>query len=296
MDIGILILIVFILAPLLEKLLGVGRPKNGQPQGRAPSGRRLPGQRGGQHMPGEPAQGEQPGSGWPGDEPERPFRSIPSADAEQDEAAAGMLPDDLWEILTGERRTPTPEQPARPGQASGQSSPRPAGPAPVATPRPRTAERRPTEAQSRESRHADRPPATHRERPAATQRDRPAATQRDRPPAPLRGRRLPEVTMRRAPSDSGLTRAPSRRPASAADDLVRDVQVHEAPLVVSYDTQSLDADERQARFYERRARLADAPTVLRVVRSTEYTFHGPDDLRRAIVMAEILGKPKALEE
>jgi hypothetical protein len=76
-DFGILLLILFILAPLLEKLLKAGRPK--EPPVEQGPGQQLPQQRQ-RALPGD--------QGAPAD----------------DEAAAGVLPDDLWEILTGERR------------------------------------------------------------------------------------------------------------------------------------------------------------------------------------------------
>jgi hypothetical protein len=98
LDFGLLLIIVFILAPLLEKLLGAGRQRPGQqppvpPGGRPQQGRVPPSQR----------------SRVPADD-DTPFRSVP-ASHDDDESAASVLPDDLWEILTGERRAPRQDAP-----------------------------------------------------------------------------------------------------------------------------------------------------------------------------------------
>lgn len=85
----------------------------------------LIGGRKGQGGAGGPARGRRPGAGIPapspgrsGPRPDTPgdggavvARPTATADdaGEEDRSAAAMIPDDLWEILTGERRTPEPE-------------------------------------------------------------------------------------------------------------------------------------------------------------------------------------------
>jgi hypothetical protein len=288
-DIGILLIIVFILAPLLERLLKLGRPKEPPQEGGAPQ--RAPRTRRPRDLPDEAE--------------DRPFRSIPSADAEPDmTSAADMLPDDLWEILTGERRQPRPPpeptrsqtgietapagtrtgldpwragsgtgvEPRR-GPADGQSGP--AAPAPAS----RTADRRRDEAAARQRAE----PRTLPERGR-------------RPPTPPRERRLPEVTMRRDPADTGIRRPPARTPTSPPDDYIREIPLRAPSAAVSQAAPSLDPEVRRARFEARRALMPDAPMVLRPERSTEYAFRGFADVRRALVMAEILGRPRGLED
>jgi hypothetical protein len=245
LDFGILILIIFILAPLLDKLLKAGRPPQEPP----------PGQR--QRMP--PGQRRQaPGH--------RPARPAPTGAADPDESAAGVLPDDLWEILTGERRAPPQQQPQR------------------------------TEWEEIEAREAPAPmegPRKARELPAP--RHVPDRTPVARP-APVRERRLPPVDIRRRGSSAGAARPRSAGPPpSAADDLVRRVKVHRPPEVVSLETAIEDPELRRARFQERLAEMS-APALGGGPRGAhEYAFRTAGDLRRAIIMAEILGRPKGLE-
>jgi hypothetical protein len=278
-DYGLLILILFLLAPLLERLLGLGRPKQGPPgEGEQPGaeqrGQRLPDQR---RVPAD-------------DQEERPFRSIPSADAQEEQSAATMLPDDLWEVLTGEKRAPAPRR----------DLPTEAVPAEPAAPRRETATTA-APSQSAPSRAADRArrEAESRERDRLRNRERypGSARTRERAPAPSRERSLERVSMR-SPQQDKLAEPRQRAapPRSAADDLVRREHVHEQPVVVPFGTPPMDADERQAKFYERRSRMSAAAEVERVARSSEYTFTGPADIRRSFVMAQILGKPKAFEE
>jgi hypothetical protein len=89
MDPAILLIIVFIVAPLIERLLKAGKGAE-QPPEQGPQ-QRMPQQR-----PSQP---------FPNRETQQAQRRQESASAE-DDAAAAMLPDDLWEILTGERRPP----------------------------------------------------------------------------------------------------------------------------------------------------------------------------------------------
>lgn len=87
MDPELIFILIFILAPLIERLLNAGKKKKTPqpPQQRLPESYR--------------------------DEEERP-RVLVARREEQ--SAAEMLPDDLWEILTGERRAPRAPVPAPP--------------------------------------------------------------------------------------------------------------------------------------------------------------------------------------
>jgi hypothetical protein len=255
-DIGILLLIVFVLAPLLERLLAAGRPKAPPEQG--PPQRR-------------PRRGQAPQ-----EIEDQPFRSIPPADADADEeSAAAMLPDDLWEILTGEKRQPS--RPAPPPEPV-------AGVPPEAAPRevvvPRPLDRRPVAARSAERPRRAEPPA-----PAG-----------GRPSTPTRARRLPEVGMRRDPADTRMRPASPRRLDPPPDDFVRKIPAREAPAIVVFDEATLDPERRRAEFKARRALLEEAPTFARRQRRDDLTLSTREDLRRAIIMAEILGPPRGLQD
>jgi hypothetical protein len=252
MDFGILLLILFILAPLLEKLLRAGRP---QP----------PPQEQQQQRPGQPGPQARP----------QPRTEV------EEESAAGMLPDDLWEILTGERR-PTARQAPREPDLTYDEPVRTQPPAPAPAPPPRRAEAR-LPAQSR--------PMPDRSRGASErQRRLPRVEQRRLPE--IDDRRLPEVEIRRpGPTVRQRSAGP---PPSAADELVRRPTVHRAPAVVSLETPIEDGETRRARFHERLAATAQPRTGIPVPQSA-WAFASADEVRRAIVMAEILGPPKGLE-
>jgi hypothetical protein len=246
-DFGILLLILFILAPLLEKLLKAGRPKE-PPVGQDPqqqAGQRLPQQR--QSLPGD----------------ER--MSVETAD---DEPAAGVLPDDLWEILTGERRPKPPPRPATPAE------PRPAPPA----------ERRP-------------PPVRERE-PVGRQLPERSAGRPARTEPVVRDRRLPRVEMGgQRPAPGGMVRRErsSGPPPSDADRLVRKVRVHEAPAIVSLEAPIEEGEIRRARFQKRLAGMSAPARVTSGADPKVMLFGSNEDLRRAIIVSEVLGKPRGLE-
>jgi hypothetical protein len=259
-DFGILLLILFILAPLLEKLFKAGRPPQEPPeQQQRPPGQRLPREQRG------------PMAG-------------PRAEAEE-ESAAGVLPDDLWAILTGERQAPPAGPPAerRPDRPPVETRPRP-----------------PVEVRPRPAPRAERPPARPQGRREGTEPIR----QRERDPVALRRsqeaareRRLPSVDLRKTAGDAPLRRERSSGPPpSAADDLVRRQHVHEAPAVVSLEAPIEDSDARYARFQKRLAGMSAPATINRTPDQHSTFFASDEDLRRGIIMAEILGKPKGLQQ
>lgn len=89
----LLMFLFFVLAPILEGL----KRKNKPPSPPREQQRRVPPRQPQRQLPAEPSRTEEVGS-----------RS-------REESAAGMVPDDLWEILTGQKRPPvltTPPQPA----------------------------------------------------------------------------------------------------------------------------------------------------------------------------------------
>jgi hypothetical protein len=294
LDIGLLLIIAFIVLPLVERLIASGRKGQDDQQTPMPPGQQRPGGQG--RMPTQPRR-------LPPDEEEQtPFRSVPASHGE-DESAASVLPDDLWEILTGERRPPahqpTPQQP----------TPRPTG-------RVESAERPPIDAEP--PRPIDRPappPIDRRPADVAHRRER-AQTQRPPRDTTPRGRERPPVVLRdRAPRERDPERMRASRPASSADKYVRPEHVRAERVehvraervehvraervVTSHDDNILGKEERRDRFHERLDRSAAAAAAARAAAGPEphvYRFTDEADLRRAIVMAEVLGPPKALQD
>jgi hypothetical protein len=281
LDFGLLLIILFIVAPLLERLLKAGQqpPEQGGPQ--------VP------RRPGQPLPRQQPRRMPTADgEEELPFRSVPAGHERDEEAAAGMLPDDLWEILTGEKRPQPPrEAPAEP--------PRPA-PAPTAQVPP-PLQREPDVAQRREIARLEQKRREEEERVAElrrgdqrrAERQHERDTMRNRPAAAPRDRTLPTVNVR----DRNLRERPRSAgpPPGAADRYVRPVPVRTAPIVVSYDQNILGDEERHDQFHARLDRDAAAAAAARQPDPRVFDFDDPTKLRRAIVMAEVLGRPKGLD-
>lgn len=218
MDPAILLIIVFIVAPLIERLLKAGKNAQQQP----PQQRPLPPQ---SPRPLPRQQQQQPR--------EQSSETPVAVGRREQESAADMLPDDLWEILTGQKRMP--ESP------------------------PRTPE--PEEAYSAE---AD-----------VEWEEVDAEEIVDEPPPPARWRSA-ELDL---PTPS---------------DFSRPVPAREAPVVVSMEKLQFDPAKRHARFHE----MLESTAVSRPGdgrRAKVYRFTGAEDVRRAIVLREILGPPKGLE-
>ena len=223
MDPALLLIIVFIVAPLIERLLKAGKgaqqPPEPGPQQRIPPQQRVP---------------------QPRPQPRLPQQRQESA-GRSDDAAADMLPDDLWEILTGERRTPR-------------------APAPVPEVEPEDIdERYPVEAYPDE--------ALSLEEAALEQPSE-------------RG------WMSRLPDDTAVVVSP--------EAYERPLPVRDLPRVVSMEALEFDTEKRHDRFHQRLETLKPAAVVRRPAPSL-YRFTSDEDVRRAIVMSEILGPPKGLE-
>lgn len=214
MDPSLLLILIFIFAPLIERLLRSGRkppePPPGQQRPPMPAPRsRLPQQ--------------------PAPRAEEPPPRVVIARREEEEPAATMLPDDLWEILTGERRSP---------------------PAPVPTPQ--------------------WDPEVADEEVDAFERD----VSREEEYALARREEAPIVT--------------------AEEAYVRPLPQHEPPTIVSLETVDIDDRLRHRQFHERMSNIAPAARV-HLSAPSRHLMPSGEDLRRAIIMAEILGPPKGLE-
>lgn len=226
----LLFFIIFIVGPVLEKVLKGGkrppqRPLPGQPP--APGPRSLPGQRP-QPLPRAQV-------------PESANAPAPS----RAENSVDVLPADLWEMLTGQR--PAPGGPVATGPA-------PRAPEPV--------RREPVEAEPFEAELEE--------------------LEVSRPVPPPRDERT-EV--------EGLMRRREREMIEA-----RSVR-HEAPTVVSLEASLLPEPRRHQAFHQRIE--AAAALQMDVTKSDLPAFRidalGRSELRRAVLLKEILGPPKGLE-
>ena len=74
----------------------------------------------------------------------------------------------------------------------------------------------------------------------------------------------------------------------------RPIPEREAPQVVSLEQLSFDSEKRHDKFHKRLETLKPAAKVRRPAPSL-YRVTNDEDVRRAIVMSEILGPPKALQ-
>ncbi|MBR9988444.1 MAG: hypothetical protein KFH98_01750 [Gemmatimonadetes bacterium] len=223
----ILLVIVFIVAPLIERLLKAGKGAE-QPPATRPGqmpGQRMPQQRVPERMPG---QREPAGSRLPPDE----------------DAAADMLPDDLWEILTGERRPPR-------------------------RPEPQEEEPEPLAGEYAADRYAveDYPDDDESlEEMAAHERQSPGEWMSEPPPEPV---------------------------VVVPDPYVRPLPKREVPRVVSLEDLDIDDEKRHEQFHDRLDTLG-RPARVRRKAPNAYRFTSDDDLRKAIIMSEVLGTPKGL--
>ena len=194
-------------------------------------------------------------------------RSEPMPDEEEVGSAAEMLPDDLWAILTGETRPsrePPPPLEHRPSPRETTTPQRPNTPERAPRPRPQRPERRPF-------------PNAPRPRPAPE-------------PVSVEAAADEEVLARTPPAPERFERV-----EYAPQDYVRPIPEHAPPVIVSMETMP-DSDEiRHTRFHDRVARLAAPATVQRGPERQLVGLHDREQLRRAIILTEVLGTPKGLQ-
>jgi len=206
-DLGAFLLFIFVLLRILSGLRGGGQQTRPRQPGRAGGG---------------PQASQRP-----------PARSAPAADAEPQTAApasaADMIPDELWEILTGERRRPAPVS----------------APAPVPVP----AEPEPLEWS-------------------------PAPEGADRDEEEWEEEWAPELPPSRAP-----------RP---------EVSLEVEPVIRSLEEVELSTEARHAAFHAKVAAPA-MPAWRPRRRPIRLKLGDRDEMRRMMILREVLGPPKALE-
>jgi len=234
-----LLIIVIFVAPLIERIFKGARGQQQQQQGRPPQ-RPLP----------RSAQQRLPDG--------TTDASTESAEPASTRDASDIIPGELWEILTGQKR-PQPQPEERPP---------PPPPAPPA--------RKPLPAARRHT------PAPRRPLPAPLEDD-------EAGPWPPRRRTV---------------EAQSREDAAAADLMRKRERALEKarrfepspPVIVSLETEPLPEPHRHTAFHDKLDRLSAAPRGRpRPIAMLEFDPSDRAALQRAIILHEVLGKPKGLE-
>ncbi|CAN5715485.1 hypothetical protein BH23GEM10_BH23GEM10_10380 [soil metagenome] len=245
MDPAILIILLFVLAPLIERVLKAGKPPQEPPdQQPRPQPRQQPRQ--------IPGQRTRPPAGQA---PRGPASRPTQYEDDDDDLAAGMLPDDLWEILTGERRAPA--EPQRSQQ-------------PHRQPQPRTLPQ-PT---SQDYDTVDGPPASFEDDVEHSFETEYASFETD---------------------DADFEGETYTAEPVEIEPYVHEPPVREAPKVVSLEKMSFDAERRHDRFHERLDSLPPAASIRSRRPTRASGLLDIDDLRQAIIMNEVLGPPKGLQ-
>lgn len=233
-DLFPILVVLFLLAPFLEKLLKAGRQAGQPPQ--PPQQRRT-----------RPAERQRLPDG-------RTTTTSQPAEAQEARDASDLLPAELWEILTGQKRQerqPQPESQERPELEAERR------PAPVKTGRKTMAERR----AEVERKRAQRMAAKRGE----------AASDEDTAVADLMRRRDREQAIRRSYD-------------------------HTAPKIVSLETEPASEQVRHAAFHEKLDRLPRAPRRRQTAtRSLDLDIADTASLQRAMLIQEVLGRPKGLD-
>jgi hypothetical protein len=257
----LLFVIIFLVAPLIERLLK-GNKQQPPPRSRPRPQQSTPPQR---------------------PRPELQRREPTAAEPEGTEpSAADMVPDDLWAILTGEQRSrpsappqqdlplPPPEQPRREPTPS-------TSPSPARVPTTKRTTRRPAEPRPRP--HEARP--VPEERPPVIRRPAPAGYD-------MRGELPPD-------EEAGMREAPPPE-AAPVEGYVRELPRHAPPEIVSLEELVIDDEKRHETFQQRLAALPKAAGVRRIRRhELALRFRASDELRRAVIMSEVLGPPRGLD-
>jgi hypothetical protein len=161
----------------------------------------------------------------------------------------------------GKQQPPPPQQRPRPQQRMPQQRPRPE----VQRPEPTTSERQGPE---------PRPPVV-------TKRPAPAGYD-------MRGELPPdeEATIREAPPPEAVP----------VEGYIREIPRHAPPEIVSLEELVIDDEKRHEAFHARLASLRGSAAA-RQPKRHELTqrFRASGELRRAIIMSEVLGRPKGLD-
>lgn len=234
----VLVVLFLIVAPILEKLFKAGR-QAGQPPQHPPQRRTRPVER--QRLPDG-----------------RTMTTSRPAEEQEARDASDLLPAELWEILTGQKRQPRPEQP----------DPEPERPDP-----------------HRQERELPAPQVTLKRQSLAERR---AEVERKRAErmAARRGERVYD-------EEAAAADVMRRREQSQATRRLYD---HSAPQVVSLEVEPPPEPVRHAAFHEKLNRLAKTtPRRQPVSGGLDLDLDDQASLQRAILLQEVLGRPKGLD-
>jgi hypothetical protein len=210
----LLLFVIFILAPLIEQLRKRGQPPPPPPPTRRP-------------LPQRPEQRSE----------------TEEVSSQRAEPASTMIPDELWQILTGEQRVPELPQPQQPPPQSQQ--PAPAKPSWDVSYVPPEAE------EDEESRVGETLNAQ------------------------VERMRREEVALQQS----------RRRPVAAT--------LEEVPVIVSLEKEPLAQEARHTAFHDKMMKR-EQPTPVRR-RKSFLALNSREELQRAFVLREVLGKPRGLE-
>ena len=95
--------------------------------------------------------------------------------------------------------------------------------------------------------------------------------------------------------EAGIREAPPPE-AAPVEGYVREIPRHPPPEIVSLEELVIDDAKRHESFHDRLAALPKAAGVRRAKRhELALHFRASDELRRAIIMSEVLGRPKGLD-
>jgi hypothetical protein len=242
LDPTILLIIVFIVAPLVERLLKSAKTD------------------------AERKTQQRPPRVEPRPQDEAPPRVVVRRQT-QDDSAADMLPQDLWEILTGEKRSPVPQ------------------PTPAPQPAP--------DWDVDNTSYEDDVESYDEAQSLETASDEWVSPPPEPAPAPTpEPARYPARAQRNAPEPR--KREVWRNPELHDATFERPIPVRDAPVVVSLEELDIDGRKRHDSFHDRLERMP-AGVRGRTQAASGYRFKSPEELRHAIVTSEILGRPRGLD-
>lgn len=292
----LILIVIFLILPVLARAGRQGGPGSGVPRGPMPPGPMPPGPRSGGQSPSrsDAEARSRERIEWPGDAPAPAARApgqAANAAGASSASAADMLPEELWEALTGEKRRGTPARAGGVGAgARGRPAPGTIGP---------LAERRASASPAAAGR-GSAPPVQARSAgstdlgtAAATVAEARRATQAD-----LIRRAADAEAARREQRASGTASLTARAPLIPPQIVTSALSATKAGTRASAPGRGAAAQRRNAGD----ASAAGAPGQGRKAgdaasgAARALGLDSPGGLRRAFIMREILGPPPSLEE
>ena len=98
------------------------------------------------------------------------------------------------------------------------------------------------------------------------------------------------------PDEEAVFRRPPPPERYPVEGYVREIPKHAPPEIVSLEELVIDDVKRHETFHDRLAALPRAERVHHdKLHELSQLFREPDELRRAIIMSEVLGPPKSMD-